>query len=400
MRRASVKEATSFIQNSQIVVDALLGTGQRDAPRGEVAKLIKLLNKAKNGLQSIISLDVPSGINASSGAIYSPHIEADLTVTVEFVKRGMLQYPARSACGRIEVISAGIKANKAAQYTMLTPQTLPKLPPRAMSSHKNNFGKVLVMGGSSEYPGAPVLSAHAALRSGAGTVTLASPAEQSFYGLWPEIIRLPLSCDKGYFSQEDLKEIQAKLNLYDVFVLGPGMGQKKETSLFFAEILAILKKSNKTVILDADGLNLLAAESKRGIKLKNFILTPHAGELSRLLSCNKKIIDQDRYKAARNLWEKYDSVSLLKGALSIIYKNKQGFVNTSGNPFMATAGSGDVLCGIIAAFCAQKLDNFNAAKLGAYVHGKSADIARQGGMSTLVASDIINFLPQALSDFI
>lgn len=404
-----------LLRTSQIVVDALLGTGQQSAPHGVIADIIKeveLLRSAdvrraeeKRPEFFLISADIPSGVCASSGRGYEPRINADLTVTFEYPKRGMLQFPARSACGNIAVRPIGIESRLGQQevsdYVLTSLFDADFLPSdyadllRSPDCHKGLAGTVLVIGGSNSMPGAPLLSAYAALRSGAGLVkyTLwpAVPAAVNY----PELIGVPC---RHTLSEGIDDAILDQAHLADCVIIGPGLGAEQSCLESFEVLLGELARQNKPLVLDADGLNLLAkletAKSKE--LLTNAILTPHPGEMARLLGCDTAAVQADRYQAAGKLCDKFGCVILLKGAGTITAHGSRAVVNPNGNPFMATAGSGDVLSGMIAALIAQRMRVFDAGKLAAFLHGAAGDFAHAKHAGPITATDIVACIPNIM----
>jgi len=389
-------EVAALVKNAVVIIDALLGTGAKEAPKENIANAIKFISE-KSQKAKTIALDIPSGINADTGGVFEPCVKADITLTVELLKRGMVQDPAREYCGKIEVISIGIDSSGHSEFSLLNNENTPRSKVRKTDSHKGNFGHVLVVGGCREFPGAPILSSMGALRSGAGLVTLSHLSSIESVPLWPEIMLKTFEASKGFFAKEHINLLKEKMKDY-VFVVGPGLGTHEDTKEFLFELLLALIEENIPCVLDADGLNLLAGDTKNRFfgKLSSFVLTPHPGEMSKLLGISKQEVQDDRYSAARTLSDRYNSAVVLKGASSVVYGKGQGFVNTSGNPFMATAGSGDVLSGVVGALLAQGLNPLDAVKAGVYFHGAAGDLAHSRMKGPIIASDIIDSLPQAL----
>lgn len=280
---------------------------------------------------------------------------------------------------------------------------VPKLNPRPVDGHKGTFGKVLIVGGSLGFSGAPALAGKAALRSGSGLVRVAVPQ-----GILPIVAALdpcyttvPLADDAdGKIASQaaGLLIEQAKAN--DVVVFGPGVGVSSGVRDVLLELLQI---QGLRILIDADGLNVLADRAKMGdwpAKTKaSLILTPHPGEMSRLWACLfRKSIPESREQCAAELAKKTQATVVLKGAGTVVADSKRLYFNTTGNPGMATAGSGDVLSGVIAALAGQGLSDFDAAALGAYIHGLAGDLAAQDKTQiSLIATDIIEYLPKAFS---
>lgn len=272
------------------------------------------------------------------------------------------------------------------------------LPKRPEDSNKGDFGKVLVVAGSKGMTGAAVLSAYSALRSGAGLVTLATAESErqivaSFY---PEIMTAGLSSKDGIICTDALKDIFRLSAEKDVIVFGPGLGKSSDIGLILSEIL---KNYTGILIIDADGLNALSKNVDiLREKACEVILTPHPGEMSRLCKLTTKEIQQKRAAVADDFAAKYDVCVALKGSKTVVSsKSEVSFVNPTGNSGLATAGTGDVLAGVIAAFAAQGLKPFDAAKLGVYIHGAAGDVAKESrGTHGMIASDVAESIPQAI----
>ena len=391
-----------LLSEAGVVVDALLGTAQHAAPRGTIAEILSCLRSATDGVDGrplLLAADLPTGINADSGELFEPHFRADFTVSVEFAKRGMLQMPAREACGEIEIVPIGIEPALAIEYFLQRADNLPTLAARPPDLHKGQAGRIVIIGGCERYPGAAGLAGHAALRAGAGLVTVAHPAGAS-YDLIPEIIRLPVgSRTDRNFKATHLKAIVEALKECDAVVLGPGLGSSKPTHEFVKKLLVELERRQIAAVIDADALNIIA--ELKGFKgCKRGIFTPHPGEASRLLGIKTSAVQANRYAAVAKLQKKLRGVVVLKGAASLVRDAAIGAVNSSGNPFMATAGSGDVLSGLLAALLATNLENFDAARLGVFLHGRAGDLASNEGRLPIIASDVIAAIPQAFGEIL
>ncbi|MCI0638877.1 MAG: NAD(P)H-hydrate dehydratase [Gemmataceae bacterium] len=275
--------------------------------------------------------------------------------------------------------------------------TLPVLPPRSPESNKGSFGRVLVVAGSRGMSGAAVLAASAALRAGAGLVRVAIPFE-----VWPAVAignpcytTLPLTHDKeGKLSRAASPELVRAAAASDVVALGPGLGRSAELGGLLEEVLA---RVSVPIVLDADGLNNFIDHPDRlGLHAGPLVITPHPGEFARLVAMDTARVQAARQELAGELAQKHRLFVVLKGHATVVTDGARLFVNTTGNPGMATAGSGDVLTGMIAAFVGQGLDPFQAAQLGVYLHGLAGDLARDElGEESLVATDLIEYLPRA-----
>lgn len=386
------------IAGVSLIIDGLLGIAQRDAPNGDIAKLLKLvLDGVEGGPARFVALDVPTGVDCDSGKVYEPHVNAEITLTVELVKRGMVQCPAQEACGQIEVLPIGISCSGPCEYSVLDSSKIAIPFKRRANTHKRDFGHVIVVGGSRDMPGAPVLSARASLRSGAGLVTLLHLGSAALPGCDSEIMLKTLEATQGYFSMEHAVQIKAMLRDC-VVVLGPGLGSQPNTSTFVIDLIEFLCSEGIKTVLDADGLNILASDKIGRFqgRLNSFVLTPHPGEAGRLLKKSSQAVQDDRYASANELARLYASTIVLKGHSTVVYYEKTGLVNSTGNAFMATAGSGDVLSGIIAALMAQGLSCQEAAASGVYLHGMAGDLAHEIHGGPIIAGDMIVQIPFAL----
>lgn len=396
----SLDQLNKLLTSSNLVVDCLLGTGQRGNPYGLVKAACDSLLSAKdaNSALKIISVDVPTGIDCDSGAIFNPHISPDVTLVIQHLKLGLVQQPALEQLGQIVLLNAGINSaeeEKPGRYSLLGEGSrFLSLRPRSKSAHKGEFGHVLVLGGSPEMPGAAELSSAAALRSGSGLVTkLGYGGDASLH--YPEIMQL--KADSGLGS-DLVQKIAARLDKFSCIVLGPGLGSGQTVTSFVFEVLREVQLRNIRCVLDADGLNALAELLKLGVPmhLPSVIMTPHPGEAARLLGVSSDEIQNNRYLAVEKLSNLCKATVVLKGASSICFDGKQGVVNSSGGPFLATAGSGDVLAGMIASFYGAGTGNLSAASLGVYLHGIAGELACQEHSGPIIASDIISKIPYAI----
>ena len=379
-----------------IVIDALLGTGQNAAPHGLIADVLLECARSHKVLENRIAVDIPSGLNGASGEVYTPCFSASITVTVELIKRGMLQYPARAQCGDIVAVGADINcASDSCEFSLITSDLLDLLPTRAANAHKGDAGSVLVVAGSKTMPGAAALSARAALRSGAGRVYRFIHPSWAIDALTPEIMYRTSSRDAQTFSSSDVESAREVSAYCDALVLGPGLTIQKSTTKF---TLALLEQVKIPSVIDADALNALATLKDRRAwpTLKNCIITPHPGEAAKLLGCSVLEVNRDRFKAAAKLARLSSAVVVLKGAGTLVYAAKQGWLCDRGTPFLGTAGSGDVLAGLLSALLARGVQPVQAALLGVYVHALAGELAvkRRGG--PIIASDIIEEIPALL----
>lgn len=386
---------------TDLVIDALYGTGFVGKPQGISADVFSLVNNCRT---PVVAIDVPSGLNCTSGIIEGTAIKAELTIVLGFLKTGLLLYPGAEYCGKIKVVDIGIPKSLArnTKRYLTTDRIISLLPNRPAWGHKNTFGHGLVVAGSPTYAGAAHLTATALLRAGAGLVTLAVP--QSIASRFPpsELIiqSIPESSLSGSFG---LASIEALLELFagkDTLVIGPGLGRDGELTQVIERLLT---EWQGPLLLDADGLNSITdlawlAKIPSQIK-RRWIFTPHPGEMARLLGTDSATINENRMEVAWETYQKLGVNIVLKGAPTIIAGDNRVYINSSGNSGLATAGTGDVLSGIIAALLCQGMEPFLAAVAGVYLHGKAADhLIEESGFSrtSMIASDILQILPKLL----
>ncbi len=372
-----------------VVVDCLLGTGLRDAPRADIAKAIRTTNLLRRQGARVVSADVPSGIASDSATLLKPAVVADVTVAFGFYKKahwsGVLQ-----TVGKVELVPLGIPdglASPAAKAFVLEENDVVRqLEPRAQSSHKGTYGHVLIVAGQPGQAGAAALSARAAIRSGAGVVTVASSSQVL------DVVMAQVPEAMGVAIDHDKVDFAALLKNKSAVLVGPGLGTSDRAMQW---LTALIDAARVPCVIDADGLNLLALNPhllKR--KRTPLILTPHPGEMARLVGERSSAVQQHRLEVASQFAVSRDVTVVLKGAHTLTATSKGLlFVNPTGNPGMATGGSGDVLAGMIVALVSQTAAPEAAAWVGAFAHGLAGDVAaQQQGALGLCASDIVNSL--------
>jgi len=395
------------INHADIIIDALFGTGL-SRPLDQVCKVaVDMLNKRSgkgHRKTPVISLDIPSGINGENGAILGSAVEADDTVAFGYPKMGHLLYPGKMFTGRLHVVPISLPPEsadraKVKSFTLNESEVAMGLLQRLPWGNKGTFGKVAVIAGSTGMTGAACLSSMAALKSGAGVVTLGIPASLNpiLENKLTEVMTFPLTdSGRGSLCRECTNEISVLLKDKDVCAIGPGLG--RDDSIFYI-LKYIFINQSIPIVLDADGLNQI---SENLSLLKNYakpvILTPHPGEMARLTGKSIEDIVSQPVKAALELAVKLSKIVLLKGAATIVAcPEGRIYINNTGNSGMATAGSGDVLTGLIAGLLAQKYDPYFAAVYGAFVHGLAGDIAaNEKGQDSLTAGDILDHMPYAI----
>ena len=392
--------------DADFVVDALLGTGFNGTPEGLVAGLIEYIN-FQNGL--VVAVDLPSGLNADTGAAEGAVVTAGCTYTLGLPKIGLYLSPGREIAGEVRVIDIGLPENAIAQQelntTLITPELVAELLPyRKPDGHKGDFGRLLLVAGSTGLTGAAALASQAAARTGCGLIKLASPASTQpiLATKLTEVMTIPLPdvSGKGVLALRGLGEIRKYVEQHDAVVVGPGIGSHHETRELMQRLIP---KLICPAIVDADGLNAFEGVSdllRQRDGATDLVLTPHPGEYTRLTG--SEILDNISEKidnvlqAARDL----SAVVVLKGSPTLV-ADSQGacYLNPTGNSGMATGGSGDVLSGMIGSFLAQGLSPLDASLCGVYLHGRAGDLAADHlTQRAMIAGDIITYLPEAFEE--
>ena len=445
-------ELTDRLEHTDLVVDALLGTGLSRPLDETLCSIVAIVNRAH---RRVLAVDVPTGINSDTGAIMGCAITATRTAAAGVLKPGLLTGPGAAHAGEIEVVPIGLPEaleNEQMAETMNPGRLRGLLPARPADSNKGTFGKVMIVGGAGRYPGAPYLAARAAQRAGAGLVTLASgrsvfgPLAASLH----EATFLPLPEEEwGVLGAAAAAELLENVSGYRAIVLGPGLGHEDPTKTFVLRILKIeTAKSTPGVgflraaaaherthkpsggvgfvrtqpasvpaahtaekeesaqapgfVVDADALNLLAETENwhEHVSPESVILTPHPGEMARLLSLEgPAAVNEDRLGIASDAAAKWKQIVVLKGAGTVVaHPDGRAMIGPAGNPALATAGTGDVLAGLIGGLVAQGLALFDAAALGVYLHAGAGELVRdEVGEAGSVAGDLLDRIPRAIS---
>lgn len=389
------EEAQPFLDDADIIVDALIGTGLRQGVSGEKADLIDRANASR---AVRIAVDIPSGLICDSGQAEGAVIHADYTVTMGTLKRAHILYPGNEYCGSVKVSPIGIPGGAADEFPsewVTASDVKPLIPVRTRISHKGSNGYLGIIAGSQGMAGAGLLAAQGALYAGAGKISLftpQSPAEE-LTGLLPEIMVRPASA-YGEFRGENVVDILSGTDACDVLAIGPGLGRKQETQDFVCQVLG---ESEGLIIVDADALYAVAAKK---FPLRScggrLILTPHVGEFARLTGKSAAEIEQHRIDMAASYARENQVILVLKGAPTVTAApDGRIAVNSTGNPGMASGGMGDTLTGIIAALCGQGLDVWESAVLGVYLHGLAGDIQAERHTVGFTASDVARTVPIA-----
>ncbi len=380
-----------------IIIDGLLGTGVKGAPRAPYDNWIKAINNLQ---LPVIAIDIPSGMNGNDGSGENS-IQADLTITIGLPKIGLVSDQAIGQCGQLRLVDIGIPiaytqnsdAPFEVEFASDTKQFLTRQP---NNCHKNSLGRVLIIGGSSAYPGAPVLAAKSALRAGAGLVTLAMPEHTDCLSSDYHALIVKKIADNGHgiFCRESIKEISTLINQHDVIVVGPGLNNQR----CLIEFMTFVCNTDKPLVIDADALNIIAEVPVIYQKKSANILTPHPGEMLRLMRAFDlhNLLGASRLEQARALSIAIDSTIVLKGARTVVASPDDSYsINSSGSPALATAGSGDCLAGLIGAFILHQEDCFDAVKAAVFIHGLAGELSHYGTRG-LIADDLPELIPAAM----
>jgi NAD(P)H-hydrate epimerase len=388
------------IFQADVIVDALLGTGLRSDVHGIHLEAIDLMNASG---RPVVSVDIPSGIHGTTGRVLGDAVRAYITVTFAFAKLGHVLYPGAEHTGRLVVADVGIPPKlmeTASGYDFLNEDTMrPMLRRRDRMAHKGHFGHCLIIAGSTGKTGAASLSANSAVRAGSGLVTLATA--ESIHAILEmkttEAMTIPLpDSGSGHLTNSAFPAIEKLLLGKDALAIGPGLDRRPGT---YALVQNIVETVALPLVIDADGLNALAEDISvlKRKKSQQIVLTPHPGEMSRLLGTSIPDVDAIRISVAQEFARTYGVFLVLKGARTII-ASPSGIaaINGSGNPGMATGGMGDVLTGMIVSLLGQGYSAWDACRLGVFLHGFAADmVAEEKGEIGINATDVLEQLPYA-----
>jgi len=397
----TLAQGAAAIERASVIVDALLGTGFAGEPHGTVGEAIALVNAAD---AAVVAVDVPSGVDASSGVVCGEAVRAEVTVTFHAGKPGLWIMPGKRHAGEVRALDIGIPrgAPMSATVGLMTFAVAELLPRRAGDSTKFASGQVVVAGGSRGLTGAPRMAAHAAMRAGAGYVIACVPASAQdllVSAATPELMTRGVAESDGAFEPAAAAQTIESIRPGGALALGPGIG-RSDLAFAFARELALQAKA--PMVLDADGLNAHAGRlaELRGRQAPT-VLTPHAGELARLLELDSEQIESERLRHVRAAAGQSGAVVVLKGDDSLI-ADPSGHVAVSrgGSPALATAGTGDVLTGVVAALLAQGLDAFAAASAAVWLHAAAGREAarRHGAPEGVIATDVIEALPASRAE--
>lgn len=378
--------------DDEIVVDAVLGIGARGAPRAEAAAAIDWIGMARG---PVVSLDLPSGVNADSGQVEGTAVRADLTTTYHRSKPGLWIAPGRVHAGQVEVIDIGVPAavDSPVAAWLAGPELLASWPPRHPAGDKYAAGALMVVGGSPGMTGAPTLAGEAAMRAGAGIVVAMVPraVQETVASLSRELMTVALPDHEGYLAPAALGPIAQELRRCSAAVVGPGLGRHAATT---AALRVLLAELPTPLVLDADGLWHVGPVEHLAERPAPTIITPHAGEAARLLGVSRAEVEAKRLWAARTLAERGDVTVVLKGPGTLVVAPDQlPLVSAIGDSRLSTAGSGDVLSGICGAALARGLRAPEAASLAVLAHAQAARVADRG--EGTLAGDLVAALPEA-----
>lgn len=401
-RSGSPREIEEAARDAALIVDAVLGIGLKGPVREETAAALAVLAAAE---RPVLAVDVPSGVDADTGALLGPVARAQKTITFTGLKPGLLLYPGAAYAGEIEVVDVGLAVPArrtrrvdvwdTADYASLLPIPTP-------DAHKGDRGSVLVVAGSRLYAGAAVLAASGAMRMGAGYVFAAVPSSIAsvIQTALPHVIAVGLAeTAEGTVAEEAAEHVGRLARDVDAVVLGPGLTTHKPAAAFVKAAMTLVQGP---VVVDADALNALGPDEFVGVRsrMAPTVLTPHPGELARLLGGTAAEVQRDRIAAARKASGER-CACVLKGARTVISCGDRTAITLAGNPGMATAGMGDVLAGMAGTLLAQGLEPFEAAVLAAYLHARAGDIAAEALTPVcLTSKDLPAYLPAAVRELL
>lgn len=375
-----------------VIIDGIFGIGLSRNIEGNFVEIIEDINKSG---KEIVSVDIPSGINSATGQIMNVAIEADVTVTFGYLKTGLILYPGNTNAGNIIIGECGFAPEAVEQMEekkfVYDDEDLKRIPVRRPDSNKGTCGKILVVAGSENMSGAAYFSGKAAYRTGAGLVRILTTKSNKdvIQKILPEAVLV---------FQEDMnkEKIENNVKWAESIVIGPGLSTDEKSALLLYSVMECLENSDKKILLDADALNIISRDKKHTL-LKGCVITPHIGEMSRLTGLATDVIKKDIIGLAKQFAKENECICVLKDARTIVTDGIRLYINISGNNGMATAGSGDVLTGIIAGLWGNGMDLFEGAVLGTYIHGCAGDVARNKmGEYSMKADDIADSISQVI----
>jgi len=382
------------------LIDGIIGIGFRDTLNQDLVDWVNWINKLNI---FILSVDIPSGLNADNGLASPIAVKANVTITFGYAKIGLYLADGKDHVGKIIIEDIGfpkqaLETKHNIDLRLFTAEAVKDIITKVPSNtYKQDRGKVLIIAGSSGMTGAAILSTFGALRAGAGVTITVCPSSLSDVYEKHIIEGMTLSCDdngKGYLSLDNYDGIMEKTEWADSLVIGPGLGLEKDT---MSLVVKLVNEVDKPIVLDADGLAIFP--SLKG-PLDNLVITPHLGELSRILNIEKKILLKNFIQIVKKFLANYSGVAVIKHVPACIINGQKMSINCTGNPGLATAGSGDVLSGVIASFISQNMDSYDACRLSSYLHGLAADNQiKHKGVRGLIASDLPLEIAKVINEY-
>ena len=385
--------------SADLIVDALLGTGFSGEVREKEAGIIEQMNSAE---APVLAVDVPSGVDGAKGEVQGVGVSADLTVCAHAIKVGCVISPGREHAGEVVAVDIGIPPKADVDPSLVwtdTASLLGKVPRTAEPAHKYSAGALLVVAGSRGTTGAPVMVVQGAQRAGCGIVFLATSegaASTVDLELTEALVYGVAEDEEGYMGSGGLEDILEHAGRASALVMGPGTGTGDEGRRL---VEGILREVELPVLLDADAITNLAGTNVLALRESPTVVTPHAGELGRLLGSGAKEVSARRLDSARNAAEQHRCCVLLKGSDTLVIEGERVAVNSTGNVALATAGTGDVLSGVIGALLSRGMDTYEAARAGAWAHGRAAELWLEHTgwpAESFIATDLLDYLPQAV----
>lgn len=392
-------KAVDIIRNADVIIDSVFGFGFKGKANDNTAEIFAAVNASK---AKVVAIDLPSGAECDTGAVNGECIKADLTLAISCRKPAHVLKPACYYCGKIKTVDISLDETIVEEEFFVLPKKFkPHFEKRNPISSKGDYGKVLSICGSKKYPGAAFFAASGAVRIGAGLVTCAFPdsAYSAIASKLNEPIMMPLPCcEEGFLARGALESLIPAAEKSDCMLVGCGLGNTLGTSSVVEELL---NGTSCPTVIDADGINIISAninmlEAVRG----RAVITPHPGEMARLLRLTVEQVQSNRIVLAKAVAKKFGIVVVLKGANTVVSDGEKVYVNRTGNAGMARGGSGDLLAGIIAGLVAQGYSLMQAAMLGTYIHGACGDVtAKAFSEHGMTPTDMIDILPKLLSDY-
>ena len=393
------EKACEIIKNADVIIDSVFGFGFKGKADDSTAEIFAAVNKSK---AKVIAIDLPSGAECDTGAINGECIKADLTLAISCRKPAHVLKPACFFCGKVKTVDIGLDESSVEEEFFVLPKNFrPEFEKRNPLSNKGDYGKVLSVCGSKKYPGAAFFAASGAVRIGAGLVTCAFP-DAAYPAIAPKLnepimMSLPC-CEEGFLARGALESLIPAAEKSDCMLIGCGLGNTLGTSSVVEELL---KETSCPTVIDADGINIISAninmlEAVRG----RAVITPHPGEMARLLRLTVEQVQTNRILLAKAVAKQFGIVVVLKGANTVVSDGEKVYINRTGNAGMARGGSGDLLAGIIAGLVAQGYQLMQAAMLGTFIHGTCGDVAAKTiSEAGMTPTDMIEILPRLLSEY-